>query len=389
MAPKEVPVNTLLSGGVPGRVRRPGVQLGGDERSESLPCLYSNNAIETPRTDYTAHEVEQIQALCGILAPYARKQAHTLFSNVERFITRIAPTKGHVAFFTLTFPDKVFDYKEVRRRWNSLNNNYLRNHSEFGEWISVKEQHKDGSWHLHVLIEVSQDIRDGFDFDVYSQWLNDFRKTKRRKRLQTGSNYLRNLWQDLRENLHKYRFGRSELVPIRSNAEAMARYVGKYISKHIGQRDESSKGVRLVSYSQGWAKNSIKMAWHTEGAQEWRRKLGLFAQMMGCSELYQLTDKLGSDWAYRYTQEIFDIDRTLDENGGLCAPAHQDATLNRIPRRQKNRWNHQKQTLTTHSHSKSQRERSKIKNRIRSQLEEWLELVEWIYDPQQKQEVPF
>jgi hypothetical protein len=389
MALKSVPVNpSALGGGVPDRVSRSGVQPRGDEHSESLPCLYSNNSIENSEKD-ASHRVEQIQALCGILSPYHRKQADRLYSNVERFITKVCPSKGHVAFFTLTFPDKVYDFREVQRRWNSLNNNYLRNHPEFGHWLSVKEQHKDGSWHLHVLIEVSQDIREGFDFEVYGKWLEDYRKTKRRKRLRTGGSYLRNLWQDLRENLQKYRFGRSELVPIRSNEQAMARYVGKYVSKHIGQREAESKGVRIVSYSQGWAKHSMNMAWHTPKAQEWRRKVSLFAQLHGCTELYQLADKLGSDWAYKYTQEIYDIESILEENGGICSTPHQDATIQRIPYRQQGRWERQKKQLTTHIHTKNRLERSKNKNRIQIDLQRYCKIVEWVYDPEQKQEVPF
>lgn len=110
-----------------------------------------------------------------------------------------------------------------------------------------------------------------------------------------------------------YGLGRSELLPIKSNADGIARYLGKYVSKHIGSRKEEHKGVRLISYSKGWLRNGCKFAWNTKGAAEWRRKLALFAERHGCEYFYQLSSKLGAGWAYRYQQDIMDIDKTIME----------------------------------------------------------------------------
>lgn len=333
MAPKSRPVNTSRKE----EYRQEGCSPSGGvplpERSDGLPCLYNNNSIETILFDDSDFQVASLAGL--LLNSYQKMQAHSLYSNTERLIS-LAPSLGHVAFFTLTFPDKVFTYKEACRRWNSLNNNYLRKHPEFGEWIRVGEQHLDDSWHFHCLVIMAKDIRDGFDFDIFAQWLDDYKRTKIRKRLKTGSSYLRSLWLDLRENLQKYGFGRSELVPIRSNAEAMARYVGKYISKHISQRSE--KGVRLIAYSRGWTKNSVKATFFTPGSKEWRRKTALFAQLHGCTEDYQVQNKLGHRWRFKYSQDIYDVDRVLLENGGTLPTAeHQDNTLTRIEENRQSR----------------------------------------------------
>lgn len=271
---------------------------GGPEVGPSLPCLYRNNSTETP-SENTAKE--RIHALCGVLSPYHKKQAHTLFSNVERLVD-LAPSEGHIGFFTLTTKDNVKDKAEFSRRWNSMCSHYWSNSPFFGHWIGCFEQQKRGSWHMHILVILSGDIRTGANLQEFAQ--GNYR---------SASPYLRALWRDLRSACSRYGFGRHEMLPIKSNAEAMARYIGKYISKHIVQRDETAKGARLVTSSKGWLKNSVRFAWNTEGSQEWRRKLQVFAHCLQCYDLEDLTAKLGPNWAYKHLDSIFNADE-LSEN---------------------------------------------------------------------------
>jgi hypothetical protein len=249
--------------------------------------------------------LEIVSCLSNLLTPYHKKVAHTLFSNVEKLIFQ---SKGinNIGFLTLTFPETITDAKEAAKRFKSLNTHFLSKDPRIENWISVKEKHRSGGWHFHLVISLSFDIRNGINFSEIASG-----------RYSSASPDLRKLWADLRENLPLYGFGRSELLPVRSNAEAMARYVGKYISKHISQRDAQDKGVRLVSFSGGWIKNSVKFAWFSDNSKEWRRKLSLFAQYHGCTELYQLSDKLGSGWAYKFAEEIYKIDEIIlaDEIG--------------------------------------------------------------------------
>jgi hypothetical protein len=91
----------------------------------------------------------------------------------------------------------------------------------------------------------------------------------------------------------------------------MGRYIGKYISKHIGQREEEAKGKRLISSSQGWLKNSTNFAWNTDGSKEWRRKVKLFAAIHGISHELGLYCHFGPNWAYRLMDQIVDVDETL------------------------------------------------------------------------------
>lgn len=265
---------------------------------DPLLYLYSNNCIETSETE----KENLVKNFIPLLSPYHRKSAHTLSSNVSRLITS-APSVGHIGFMTLTFADNVTDHKEASSRFHSFNTNFLLKHPEITHWINTKERQKRGSWHYHLIITLREDIKENFNFEEVAQG-----------NYSSASNYLRTLWRDLREACKKYGFGRSELLPVKSNAEAMGRYIGKYISKHIDQRETQDKGVRLVNSSQGWLKNSVNFAWYTEGSVEWRKKLALFAQFMGCTEIYQLTERLGSGWAYNYASDIINIEKTLELN---------------------------------------------------------------------------
>lgn len=223
-----------------------------------------------------------------------------------------------MGFLTITFPDNVTDHKEAYRRFRSFNSNYFAKHESFGEWVHVKERQKRGAWHYHMIVVLKGDIRSGVNWEELAK--GNYR---------SANPFLRSLWKDLRENLENYGLGRSELLPIRSNEEAMARYVGKYISKHMDQREEDDKGVRLVNYSRGWSgRNSVNFAWNTHGSHEWRRKLEKFAKSLGCEEIYQLSEKLGPGWAWKYLDDIMAIDNTLFERGIYC---HHENRENIVP----------------------------------------------------------
>jgi len=97
---------------------------------------------------------------------------------------------------------------------------------------------------------------------------------------------------------------------VRSTAEGIARYVGKYISKSIGNRSPRDHGSRLVEYSRGARMASTRFAWATPGATAWRRKVALFALIVsshhGGMEVTfpDLKTILGDDWAYRHRRFI-------------------------------------------------------------------------------------
>ena len=121
-----------------------------------------------------------------------------------------------------------------------------------------------------VLVLLPYDIRTGVDFTQFALG-----------RYSSAPPYLRAVWRELRIKCKAYGFGRHELLPIKSNADAMAQYIGKYISKHLGSRKDEDKGKRLIASSSGWTKNSIRFSWFNDNSILWRTNLAILARELG------------------------------------------------------------------------------------------------------------
>lgn len=260
---------------------QPDINRWSPPEADSLPCLYSSNGTENDKKWSLNH-----------LSGYHKRQAECIHHNVRYFCEKVG--LSNVGFLTLTFSDNVFDQKEAFRRFKSLNAHYLS--KRFGDWILVKERQKRGAWHYHILIDCLGDIRDGINFNGLH--VRDY---------SSANGHLRSLWGSLRVAMPKYGFGRSELLPLRSNSEAIGRYVGKYISKHVGVREEQDKGVRLFSTSGGFKAANTRFAWNTPGNWIWRMKLKAYAEFLGITDYDDLKHVLGRKWAEERADEIYHI----------------------------------------------------------------------------------
>jgi hypothetical protein len=194
----------------------------------------------------------------------AKRTAYALQLNVAAMCDRHGIEK--IGFLTLTFAEHILDPKEAQRRLNSLNSNVLR--PRYGQVIRVLERQKSGRIHYHLLVNVGVDIRTGVDFLAVEKC--DYRSVGRELKAE---------WAFWRRTAKAYGFGRTELLPIRSTSEAIGRYVGKYIAKHLEQREERDRRVRLVSYS-GLRVASTRFGWANGGAREWRAKVKAFVSML-------------------------------------------------------------------------------------------------------------
>ncbi|MFO4799424.1 hypothetical protein RCK04_26210, partial [Salmonella enterica subsp. enterica serovar 1,4,[5],12:i:-] len=155
--------------------------------------------------------------------------------------------------------------------------------------------------HYHLLVALDSDIRTGFDFVAVKN--QDY---------STANKAIRAEWSFWRKTAPKYRFGRTELMPVRSNSEGIGRYVGKYISKGIESRTEQFKGTRLVEYSRKAKIASTRFQFVTEGSAEWRRKLAIFvhyiADNTGCEPSFEgLRRVLGARWSYHWREFILSL----------------------------------------------------------------------------------
>ena len=270
--------------------------LAASDSESSLPCLYRNNSTEIKQK---ARLLSAKITLCkqeSIKIKY-RKTATALSYNVEQFAMKYGIK--NLGFLTLTFKDYVVDFETASKRFNSLSTHVLN--KRYQAWLKVSERCKSGRIHYHLIVALEEDVRTGFDFGAISN--NDYR---------TANKYLRSEWSFWRSTAPKYRFGRTELLPIKSSHEAIGRYVGKYIGKHMMRREQNDKGARLVSYSKGCRTMSTKFSWFTEGSKEWRAKVSIFIHMIsektGCEPTFEgIRGELGTKWAYNHREYIMDL----------------------------------------------------------------------------------
>ena len=242
------------------------------------------------------------------------KSALKLGRNAERFVEE----KGieNCGFLTLTFADQTSCMKEAQRRFNSLATHVLN--ERYDSWVVVKERHESMAIHYHLLVDLGWDARTGFDFAALQampwQTLKNMppslRATFWRGLCPSGSK-LPAEWAFWRKASRSYGFGRHELLPVKSTAEGVAWYMGKYLGKHMDHRVPQDKGARLVRYSKraprtmygdfagiggvSWlwcVKVPIWLGHHFDRKPRWE---GVSARM-------------GRHWAFKYRAEIMASD---------------------------------------------------------------------------------
>ena len=259
-----------------------------------LPCLNRNNSIHTASTttDQTrlgAH---------NNLSTAHKKSAAALAWNVQ-YLADLHSIE-RIGFLTLTFPDHVTCPKEAQRRFNSLASNILR--SRYAAYIRIFERCLSDRIHYHLLVVLPDDIRTGANFDEIAQG-----------QYTSANKSLKSEWKFWRETAKEYGFGRTELLPIKSTSEGIAKYVGKYIGKSIAQRQQQDKGVRLVEYGKASRVATSKFTFVSEGSAVWRRKIATFAKIVArahdlpCNDLSHLSQILGSKWAYNNREFILSL----------------------------------------------------------------------------------
>lgn len=286
---------------MPGRVEnRIEALAGAPAPAAPLPCLERNNCN---KAGLSGHE---------------RKRIFAIRLNVEEFINRYGLEK--VGFLTITFPLGVQTWQEAQRRFHSFSVRVLKR--LFSDYVCVLEFHRDGRPHYHLLVATEHDIRTGFYFAAYQALQEDSRKPRhdpnkltwsaRRQmsRLLTTNETLKAIWKQIRTSAKGYGVGRCEIIPIRKNTEAIAEYVGGYISKSVGNRRPEHKGARMVRYSQRFKNRPCRsqFSWATPAGWIWRQKVNVWAISRGCYSLDHVRRRFGKSWCYRHRDEIRSIE---------------------------------------------------------------------------------
>ena len=289
-----------------------------ESTGEALPCLSGYNSIENggsgeqkPSATPNSREYQKIWAL--------RK-------NLKKFVKDYGVER--VCFVTLTFKHSVKDWREASRRYNSFRSNYLG--EVFDKVLAViPEPHANGCWHYHLVAVANGDIRTGFDWDAFLSACeiqeNNFKKGKRfnqmskedkarhrtltKKYSASASPELKGIWSAVREGARACGFGRCETLPVKSAAEQLANYVGKYLAKGFETYGPETKGMQRVRYARG-IERAVKgqIAWSEGRSRRWRRCLGAWARAQGIKEddFQAMSDRFGRCWAHTYRDTILE-----------------------------------------------------------------------------------
>jgi hypothetical protein len=238
------------------------------------------------------------------------RKAETLYQNLDSLIKR----RGLlcVAFATLTHAENLTCRVESQRRFNSLSTSFFRR-VEGMEWIAAVERQLRGAIHYHLAVAFPWDVRTGFDFQAYAKarsakQIGDREGERRWKAVyvKSATPALRRWWYDLRCAAPKYGFGRCETIPVKSNAEGVARYVGGYVGKELANRDLRDRGLRTVRYSLAERPWASRWSWAAGGQAAWRRGCQVLGAVIGTDDL---TEALGKRWAWHWREHVLAFSR--------------------------------------------------------------------------------
>jgi hypothetical protein len=267
-----------------------------------LPCLFV-----TTQSDASGNGQNHPPLKADInLSAYAKK-AETLFINLDGLIRRVGIER--VGFVTLTFAERVVEYKDASRRFNNIATSTLK--PEGLEFVAVPERQVSGRFHFHLAAAFPYDIRSGFDFAA-CQRANAAKRDGDRaefRRLQaiycrSANRHLRQFWALLRsDKVRRHGFGRCETLPLLSNAAALARYVGAYVTSAGRSRLVGDKGMRSVRYSLSERRASCRWSWADGNGLRWRRGCQILTLILELP-YEQYAEKFSKKWAWRLKEKI-------------------------------------------------------------------------------------
>jgi hypothetical protein len=148
-----------------------------------------------------------------------RKRLFAAQENMRGYVRRVG--EDRIGVLTLTTADECRSLREFQRRWNSLMTNFVRRLWKSGVWVRERQM-RTGNWHGHALVDVGFEIRPEFPFEEVAN--SNYRNVDDR---------VRDLWKQMREKAPRFGFGRTELLPIKSNSEWAIKYLTGYLGKAL------------------------------------------------------------------------------------------------------------------------------------------------------------
>jgi hypothetical protein len=266
----------------------------------ALPCQNSN---KNPKTAHSG-AASELPVLTGGKARMAFVTAREIEGLVEEFgVTRCG-------FVTLTFKWNCCSRPRAERLFRNFAKHELVERYLFG--IVDAERQARGAWHFHLFVVCKGWLgtaREAGQAEwAQKLWEEGERMESRRILRKFVGPTLRAEWAWLRKVSARYGFGRSQILPVKSTAEAVSRYVCKYIQKGDVNGRLEDKGRRRVRFM-GWKRNGTAarvrsarqyFGWATDGGRRWRIAVSQFAMEHRCRNSDDLKRKFGKRWCYRF-----------------------------------------------------------------------------------------
>jgi len=218
---------------------------------------------------------------------------------------------------------------EASKRWNSFNTNVLSKRYPHGNWVKTLEATKRGRPHYH-WVGVVPGLRVGCIISskkialrptpailarlAAGATLDELTKSKCFVK-GVGSNLLAER-RFFNQALPEYGFGTyNDISPILTTAAAAASYTSKYVTKSFGNRPDSLKGARLVTFGAGAKVGTTHFSSVSGRAKIFREGLELFCLKHGlnwedlptyCDAYFGQPGKkyVGHRWAYLLREDF-------------------------------------------------------------------------------------
>jgi hypothetical protein len=205
----------------------------GDAIAVTLLCEGKDMAAQSLLNEEPV-EGEKIVEKINILTGGHKRSAHCLAVEIRALARRFGIER--LGFLTLTFEEHILDIREAQRRFHSLATGVLKGRYKRGVWVWERQESK--RVHLHGVVVMGADIRSGCDFKAIEA--GDCRSAN--KALAAEWRFWRHRRQGGEGRAEDYGFGRHELLPVKTNEDGIAYYVGSYIGESVRARAGAYRG---------------------------------------------------------------------------------------------------------------------------------------------------
>ncbi len=220
------------------------------------------------------------------------------------------------ALMTIT-ADENLHPREFAKRFHSWRTNEAK---WFRGYIRVLGPQKCGAPHFHLLVATHWNMLPGqFRWDALNQTVQLQRKGERGSEafnearqayVQSSAPETVAVWKQMRDSLPNYGLGRAEFLPIRTTADAIARYLSRHLEDSFMNWPASWKGSRRVDRdrksSKLWNRHHSQIASVSRGAAAWRKRVGEFAAVVGITDFNEFKERFGPRWAWQLRAQIIE-----------------------------------------------------------------------------------